>query len=78
VIIFVSDLQQVSGFLRGTLVSSTNKTDHFDITEMLLKVALNTITETHNKITNTNSEITTDLTDIKPLSVSTHTLKIIQ
>jgi hypothetical protein len=78
VIIFVSDLQQVSGFLRGTLVSSTNKTDHFDITEMLLKVALNTITETHNKITNTNTEITTDLTDIKPLSVSTHTLKIIQ
>jgi hypothetical protein len=47
--------EQVSGFLRGTLVSSTNKTDHFDITEMLLKVALNTITQTHNKITNTNN-----------------------
>jgi hypothetical protein len=28
----------------GTLVSSTNKTDHHDITEILLKVALNTIT----------------------------------
>jgi hypothetical protein len=27
----------------GTPVSSTNKTDHHDITEMLLKVALNTI-----------------------------------
>ena len=27
-----------------TLVSSTNKTDHHDITEILLKVALNTIT----------------------------------
>ena len=26
-----------------TLVSSTNKTDHHDITEILLKVALNTI-----------------------------------
>jgi hypothetical protein len=25
------------------LVSSTNKTDHYDITEILLKVALNTI-----------------------------------
>ena len=28
---------------RGTLVSSTNKTDHHDINEILLKVALNTI-----------------------------------
>jgi hypothetical protein len=27
----------------GYLVSSTNKTDHHDIAEMLLKVALNTI-----------------------------------
>jgi hypothetical protein len=33
----------VSGFLPGTQVSSTNKTDHHDITEILLKVALNTI-----------------------------------
>jgi hypothetical protein len=31
-------------FSPGTLVSSTNKTDHHDITEILLKVALNTIT----------------------------------
>jgi hypothetical protein len=30
-------------FSLGTPVSSTNKTDHHDITEMLLKVALNTI-----------------------------------
>ena len=30
----------------GTLVSSTNKTDSHDITEILLKVALNTITIT--------------------------------
>jgi hypothetical protein len=30
-------------FSPGTLVSSTNKTDHYDITEILLKVALNTI-----------------------------------
>jgi hypothetical protein len=28
----------------GTLVSSTNKTDRHDITEILLKVTLNTIT----------------------------------
>jgi hypothetical protein len=30
----------------GTPVSSTNKTDRHDITEILLKVALNTITLT--------------------------------
>jgi membrane-bound inhibitor of C-type lysozyme len=33
-------------FSPHTLVSSTNKTDHHDITEILLKVALNTITLT--------------------------------
>ena len=33
-------------FSPGTLVSSTNKTDCHDITEILLKVALNTITLT--------------------------------
>ena len=39
---FVSDLRQVGGFLRYS-GSSTNKTDCPDITEILLKVALNTI-----------------------------------
>jgi hypothetical protein len=29
---------------------STNKTDHHDITEILLKVALNTIKPTNNKL----------------------------
>jgi len=38
---FVSDLQQVGVFFL-TLVSSTNKTDCHAITEILLKVALNT------------------------------------
>jgi len=33
-------------FSSGTPVSSTNKTDHHDITEILLKVALKTITLT--------------------------------
>jgi hypothetical protein len=47
VIKFVSDLRQVSGFFPGTPVSSTNKIDHHDITEILLKVALNTLTLTH-------------------------------
>ena len=40
---FVSDLWHVSGFL-CIPVSSTNKTDRHHITEILLKVALNTIT----------------------------------
>ena len=40
---FVSDLRQVCGFHR---VSSVNKTDRLDITELLLKVALNTIIQT--------------------------------
>jgi hypothetical protein len=39
---FVSDLWQIGDFL-STLVSSTNKTDRHNITEMLLKVMLNTI-----------------------------------
>jgi hypothetical protein len=38
----VSDLRQVGGFLH-TPVSSTNKTDSHDITEILVKVALNWI-----------------------------------
>jgi hypothetical protein len=39
VIKFVSDLLQVGGFLRSS-VSSTNKTDRNDMTNILLKVAL--------------------------------------
>jgi hypothetical protein len=38
-------LWQVGGF-PGTPVSSTKKTDHYDITEILLKVVLNTISLT--------------------------------
>jgi hypothetical protein len=41
----VSDLRQVDGFSPGSPVSSTNKTDRHDITEILLKVALNTINQ---------------------------------
>jgi methylthioribose-1-phosphate isomerase len=46
VIKFASDLLQVGGFSLGTPVSSTDKTDRHDITEILLKVALNTIIQT--------------------------------
>jgi len=35
-----------SEFSPGTPVSSTNKTDRYDITEILLKVVLNTINHT--------------------------------
>jgi hypothetical protein len=44
VIKFVSDLRQVSGFLQVLRFSSINKTDGHDITEILLKVPLSTIT----------------------------------
>ena len=43
VIKVVGDLRQVDGSA-GTSVSKTNKTDRHDITEILLKAALNTIT----------------------------------
>jgi hypothetical protein len=49
VIKFVSDLWQVGGFLRVTPVSSTNKTGRHDITEILLKVALNIIKQTNKQ-----------------------------
>ena len=46
---FVCDLRQFGGFLPSLPVSSTNKTDRHDITEKLLKVALNTIKQQTNK-----------------------------
>ena len=47
VIQLVSDFRRVGGFHRCPSVSSTNKTDWRDITEILLKVALNT---SHNPL----------------------------
>jgi hypothetical protein len=41
---FQNVLRQVGGFSPGTSISSDIKTDSHDITEILLKVALNTIT----------------------------------
>jgi hypothetical protein len=46
VIKFVSDLRQEWWFSPGSAVSSTNKTDSHNINEILMKVALNTITLT--------------------------------
>jgi len=47
----LSELATGWWFSPGTPVSSTNKTDRHDITEMLLKVALNTITQTKAYLT---------------------------
>jgi hypothetical protein len=44
---FVSDFATGRWFSLGT--SSTNKNDHHNISEILLKVALNTINQTYNK-----------------------------
>jgi hypothetical protein len=43
---FVSDLRQVSGFLWILRFHPLSKTDRHDITEILLKVVLNTINQT--------------------------------
>ena len=53
VIQFVSDLRQVGGFYSSTPVSSTNK---FKTAEILLKVALNTITLLFTVISKTERE----------------------
>jgi len=50
-------VRQVVGFLRVLPFSSTNKSDSYDINEILLKVALNTTTLTLNITTQTNSTI---------------------
>jgi hypothetical protein len=47
VINFVNDLRQGRWFSPGTPVSSINRTDRHDITEILLKEALNTIIQTN-------------------------------
>ena len=47
VIKYVSDLRQVGGFPQAPSVSSNNKTDRHDITEIVLKVMLNTLNLDH-------------------------------
>ena len=49
VINIVSNLQQVGGFLRVLRFPPPKKNDHHDITEILLKVALNTTTHSSNR-----------------------------
>jgi hypothetical protein len=50
VITIFSDLRQVLWFSVGNPASYTNKTDHHDIPEILLKVALQTINTTHTQM----------------------------
>ena len=69
VIKFVSDFLW---FSPGTPVSSTNKTDHHNITEILLKVALNTINQPtviseimlafHNKVMTIEQTVISEIT----------------
>ena len=54
-------------FSLGTPVSSTNKTDHNDITEILLKVALNTI-----KQPSMVSRVTLVLVELPFLTITLH------
>jgi len=70
VIKFVSDLRQVGGFLWFNY--STNKTDHHDITEILLKVTLNTI----NQKLERNTEILNKNLQLNHLNIKFHTLYI--
>jgi hypothetical protein len=58
VIKFVSDFVTGWWFSLGTLVSSINKTDSHDITEISLKVVLNTITPRPNYCINYASSST--------------------
>jgi hypothetical protein len=70
-----SELRQVGGFLQ---VSSTNKADCHDITEILLKVALNTITLTGwwfspgTPVSSTNKADCYDITNIVESGVKHH------
>ena len=64
VIKFVSDLRQVGGFLP---VSSTKKTDHHDIAEILLKLALNT-----NQSINQSLDIVSVLSDMSTRGLLPH------
>jgi hypothetical protein len=55
---FVSDLRQTGRWISpGTPVASTNKTNRHGITEILLKVALNTTKQTSNNIIQRNQLI---------------------
>ena len=53
----MSDLATGQWFSPSTPVSSTNKTDSHDITEILLKVALNTINQTIHYIKNLSRKV---------------------
>jgi hypothetical protein len=74
VIKFFSDLRQIGGFSWHS-GPSTNKTDRHDITEILLKVALNTITLTPLKAY--RKHINERWKEVTALAPSTMKIKII-
>ena len=51
---FISDLRQFGDFLRVLRFPQPMKTDRYDITKVLLKVALNTLTLTPNPLCSEN------------------------
>jgi hypothetical protein len=57
VIKFVSDLRQVCGFLWVLMFPPPIKLDRHDITEILLKVVLNTINPNHIHTVNFNLDL---------------------
>ena len=52
IIILMIDLIFIVGKCDRSVVFSTNKTDHHDLTEIVLKVALKTIKQPTNQLTN--------------------------
>ena len=70
---YVISLSVTWWFSPGTPVSSTNKTDRHDITEILLKVALNTITLTsHHDDNKFDTIITSNFDYIYPYETALH------
>jgi len=73
----VSNLRQVDGFLWVHSVSSTNKTNHHDITVILLKVVLNTTPPLKVVISITvNVLYTTFICDLPQVSGFLHVLNM--
>jgi ankyrin repeat protein len=63
-------MRQVGGFIPSTPVSSNNKSDRHDKTEILLKAALNTIKKTQSKLKNNAQDNNADKNGLTHLHVS--------
>jgi hypothetical protein len=75
VIKFVSDWRKVDRwFSPGTPVPSTNKTDHHDIAEILLSLALNTMTLTANHYLYSSITLLFDFYIFLPVRIAIHVI----